>query len=358
MPHADPSITVTLLDWYGRHGRALPWRMPPGADAPPPDPYRVWLSEIMLQQTTVAAVKPYYERFVNAWPTVADLAAAEPAAVMSAWAGLGYYARARNMLACAKAVVGEHGGRFPPNAAMLRELPGIGDYTSAAVAAIAFGEAVAVVDGNVERVVTRLFAIEAPLPGARASIRRHVAALVPPDRAGDFAQATMDLGATICTPKSPACVICPVAAPCAARAEGRQTLFPVKPQRARKPLRRGAAFVALRPHDGAIWLRRRPEGGLLGGMSEPPTTGWSARADGAVDASEAPVAAAWASIGSVSHGFTHFDLELTVWRAEVAADPPGEGWWSPPAALAHEALPTLMRKVVRLARPEPALASG
>ncbi|MEF2070472.1 A/G-specific adenine glycosylase [Consotaella aegiceratis] len=346
--------TTSLLAWYDRHARQLPWRSGPRERAAGhrPDPYRVWLSEIMLQQTTVAAVKPYFEAFVGRWPRVQDLAAADTAEVMSAWAGLGYYARARNLVACARRVAQDHGGRFPGTAAELRALPGIGEYTSAAIAAIAFDESVAVVDGNVERVISRLYAIETPLPAAKPEIRRRAADLTLAERPGDFAQAMMDLGATICTPKRPACILCPVAEGCLARDRGTQALFPVKRPKAAKPSRRGAAFVAIRRADGAIWLRRRPDSGMLGGMAEPPTTAWSARQDGAEDATSAPFPATWRAIGSASHGFTHFDLDLTVWRAEITFDPAVEGWWAPPETLAGEALPTLMKKVVTVAVPD------
>ncbi|KQT54982.1 A/G-specific adenine glycosylase [Aureimonas sp. Leaf454] len=342
-----------LLAWYDRHARALPWRVGPAERAAgvAPDPYRVWLSEVMLQQTTVAAVKTYFETFTLTWPTVADLAAAEDDAVMSAWAGLGYYARARNLLACARVVADRHGGCFPRTAAALRDLPGIGDYTSAAIASIAFDEAAPVVDGNIERVTTRLFSIEQPLPAARPLIRRHVAGIMGDTRPGDFAQAMMDLGATICTPKRPACILCPLADACTARAAGTMERFPVKLAKKAKPFRRGAAFVAVRPSDGAVWLRRRPATGMLGGMAEPPTTDWSSRSDGATGSGAAPFPAKWRRVGSVSHGFTHFDLELEVWRGAAERDPPVAGWWSGRNAIGGEALPTLMRKALALAVP-------
>ncbi|WP_102959884.1 A/G-specific adenine glycosylase [Mangrovicella endophytica] len=343
-------LTRSLLDWYDRSARVLPWRVSPQALASGvrPDPYRVWLSEIMLQQTTVAAVKPYFVAFVNRWPRVEDLAQAETAEVMAAWAGLGYYARARNLHACAKVVAAEHGGRFPSTAAALKGLPGIGDYTAAAIASIAFGEAAPVVDGNIERVVTRLGAIETPLPAAKPIVRAAVAAMTPQDRPGDFAQAMMDLGATICVPKRPACILCPIADGCEARRAGTMERYPVKAPKRARPQRVGAAFVACRP-DGAVWLIRRPPAGLLGGTAAPPTTGWSSRRDGDTGAQAAPFPAVWVRAGSVEHGFTHFDLTLEVWRAAVLADPPGEGWWSAPGALSSRDLPTLMRKVVEVA---------
>ncbi|GGE14221.1 A/G-specific adenine glycosylase [Aureimonas endophytica] len=345
------TVTRPLLDWYDRHARDLPWRVSP-ADRRRgvlPDPYRVWLSEVMLQQTTVAAVKSYFAAFLARWPSVEALAAAPSEAVMGAWAGLGYYARARNLHACAKAVAAEHGGVFPNSAAGLKRLPGIGDYTSAAIAAIAFDEPVAVVDGNIERVVSRLFAIETPLPQSRPLIRHHVDALTPADRPGDFAQAMMDLGATICTPRRPACIVCPAQPVCTGRRAGIAERLPAKLPKRAKPQRRGAAFVAVRPADGAVWLRRRPAAGMLGGMAEPPSSAWSAKADGALGPAAAPFPGDWRRVGSVAHGFTHFDLELDVWRTETAATPAAEGWWSAPDQLGTVALPTLMRKAVTLA---------
>ncbi|MBB3935041.1 A/G-specific adenine glycosylase [Aureimonas phyllosphaerae] len=347
----DGRFAAALLHWYDRHARALPWRVAP-ADLRAgirPDPYRVWMSEIMLQQTTVAAVKSYFATFTERWPTVEALAAADDAEVMGAWAGLGYYARARNLLACARVVAGERGGCFPETAAQLRSLPGVGDYTSAAVAAIAFDEPAAVVDGNIERIATRIACIETPLPAARKPIRALVQELTPQTRPGDFAQAMMDLGATICTPRKPACVLCPVTDHCEARRQGRQEAFPVKAAKGAKPARVGAAFVLRRPADGAVWLRRRPAAGLLGSMSESPTTAWSSRGDGATGAEAAPVAGDWHLAGFVPHGFTHFDLTLEVWVADRTDDPPIEGWWASPASLANEALPTLMRRVLERA---------
>jgi A/G-specific adenine glycosylase len=342
-----------LLDWYDRHARHLPWRVLPAERAAgrQADPYHIWLSEVMLQQTTVATVKAYYEKFLRLWPTVEDLADAPSETVMGAWAGLGYYARARNLHACAKAVVAAHGGRFPPTEAGLKTLPGIGDYTAAAIAAIAFDEPAAVVDGNIERVVTRLFAIETPMPAGKAVVRAHVATLTPPQRPGDFAQAMMDLGATLCTPKRPACVLCPLAEGCEARIAGTMEHYPVKAAKKPKPTRQGAAFVAVRPGDGAIFLRRRPEAGMLGGMDEPPTTQWGVRQDGATGAGAAPFSAAWSRAGQVVHVFTHFQLVLEVWRADVASVAGAEGRFVVPAELAAAALPTLMKKAIELAEP-------
>jgi A/G-specific adenine glycosylase len=338
-----------LLDWYDRHRRDLPWRAAPGASA---DPYRVWLSEIMLQQTTVTAAAPYFARFIERWPNVQALAAAALDDVLKSWAGLGYYARARNLHACAQTVVHHYRGGFPSAEAELAELPGIGPYTAAAVAAIAFGARTAAVDGNVERVVARLFALEQELPAAKPHIRILAAGLVPSRRTGDFAQAMMDLGATICTPKRPACAICPWMKACRARRRGDQATFP---RRARKPegrLRRGAAFVALRA-DGCVLMRSRPPKGLLGGMTEVPTTEWTHdfAADQALRGAPrlARAQPKWRRMpGIVRHVFTHFPLELAVYRAEipVGAIAPAGARWIPLARLAGEALPSLMRKVV------------
>ncbi|TXN07352.1 A/G-specific adenine glycosylase, partial [Methylobacterium sp. WL122] len=271
MPASEPSPKAAdLLVWYDRHRRVLPWRALPGER---PDPYRVWLSEVMLQQTTIAAVKPYFATFLARFPDIEALAAAPEEAVMSAWAGLGYYSRARNLHACAKAVAAA--GRFPDTLDGLRKLPGVGAYTAGAVAAIAFDRPEAAVDGNVERVMTRLFSIEAPLPGARPEIRRVTQALVPTERPGDFAQAVMDLGATICTPKRPACALCPWMAPCRARAAGNPETFPRKVKAVKGTLRRGAAFVVVRSGDEAVLLRTRPPEGLLGSMAEPPMSPWA-----------------------------------------------------------------------------------
>jgi A/G-specific adenine glycosylase len=334
-----------LLAWYDRHRRALPWRAPPGEK---PDPYRVWLSEIMLQQTTVKAVAPYYLRFVARWPNVQSLARAPLPDVLHAWAGLGYYARARNLHACARAIVECHGGNFPTREAELRTLPGIGPYTAAAIAAIAFDRPAVAVDGNVERVVSRLFAVERELPAAKPHLKRLAEKLVPRRRAGDFAQALMDLGATVCTPKKPACSLCPWNGACIAYARGDQEAFPRKRPKAEGALRRGAAFVATRA-DGAVLLRSRPARGLLGGMSEVPTSVWSPEFDHRRALADAPLAGRWRKLpGAVTHTFTHFPLELAVYTACVSrkrAAPAGMRW-TPLKNLGHEALPSLMRKVL------------
>lgn len=341
-----------LLAWYDRHARVLPWRIGPAEQRAGlrPDPYHVWLSEVMLQQTQVATVRDYYLDFLARWPGVNDLAAAPADDVMKAWAGLGYYSRARNLKKCAETVAERFGGVFPDKADALRQLPGIGDYTAAAIAAIAFDEAVAVVDGNVERVVSRLHAIETPLRLAKSGIRARVAAMVPGDRPGDFAQAMMDLGATICTPRRPACALCPLAADCAARAGGTQESHPVRDPKREKPLRRGAAFVAV-DETGAVFLRKRAEKGLLGGMSEVPTTAWTAAGDGATGIAAAPFPADWKRSGSVRHVFTHFALELEIWHGNVRRRGIEGGWWSPPGELSGEALPSVMKKAVEAAIP-------
>ncbi len=334
-----------LLAWYDRHRRRLPWRAMPGEAV---DPYRVWLSEIMLQQTTVKAVAPYFAAFLARWPTVADLAAAPVEEVMKAWAGLGYYSRARNLHACAIAVARDHGGRFPADLVGLRALPGIGDYTAAAVGAIAFDLPAPVVDGNVERVVTRLEAVDEPLPGAKPLIRALVADMLDPQRPGDFAQAMMDLGATICTPRRPACALCPLSSFCTAAAEGSQEAYPKKAAKRTGALRRGAAFVVVRA-DGALLVRTRPPRGLLGGMTEVPGSDWSADLDVAVALAAAPLPLPFRRLaGTVGHVFTHFPLELTVFKAEApAGTPPAPGMrWIDAGAIAGEAFPTVMRKVL------------
>lgn len=347
VPHASD-----LLAWYDRHARLLPWRIPPTQSkaGQRQDPYKIWLSEIMLQQTTVAAVTPYFENFTARWPSVSNLADANDDDVRSAWAGLGYYRRAANLHACARAVAGEHGGAFPQTAAELKELPGIGDYTSAAIASIAFGEPVAVVDGNVERVFTRLYQIDTPMPKVKRDVAAKVDMLVPLDRPGDFAQATMDLGATICTPKNPACSLCPWNGNCAAFKAGDMERYPVKAPKKVKPRRFGSALVRVRNSDGAVWCETRPDGGLLPNMTQVPTNEW-------VKAESLPALGdpypGSDHLGAIEHVFTHFALTLQVYRQieDESADQ-GQGWWSPPHKVTQEAWPTVMVKALKLALPE------
>ena len=346
----EDRVAGRLLGWYDAHARAFPWRVPPreGGSKALADPYRVWLSEVMLQQTTTAAVIPYFERFTRRWPDVAALAAAPEEAVMAEWAGLGYYSRARNLVACARAVV-ERGG-FPATEAELRALPGLGAYTAAAVAAIAFGERAVVIDANVERVVSRLFGIAVPLPGARKPIREATERITPNERAGDFAQAMMDLGATICTARDARCLLCPVADLCQARVAGLQNVLPVKPAKKPKPERKGTAWWI--EADRRVLLVTRAGRGMLGGMRALPDDGWSAKADGS---SQPPIMGEWRDVGLVRHVFTHFrlDLQVCAWRGsdlsnEVAnALPTGE--WVPADKLAEAGLPTLFAKAAQLA---------
>lgn len=334
-----------LIAWYRAHARVLPWRNPPGQQLPadPDWPYRVWLAEIMLQQTTVAAATPYFCAFAARWPTLAALAAAPDDAVMQAWAGLGYYARARNLLACARAVVERHGGRFPADLAQLRALPGIGDYTAAAVLAFGFGRDAQPIDGNIERVMARLLALEAPLPAARRAISAALAAVQPPGQAADLAQGMMDLARRLCTPRNPACLVCPIAGDCAAHARGRAGSYPIKPARRPRPLRHGTAWWIEAAGDVAIVTR--PARGLLGGMPALPSCNW--RGPGHAPLLPGP----WQALGRVAHGFTHFDLELDVaglWlpqRPVLALDK--LAWWRRDAVAAG--LPTLFAKAARLA---------
>jgi A/G-specific adenine glycosylase len=336
-----------LLDWYDRHRRRLPWRPAAGERA---DPYRVWLSEIMLQQTGVKTVGPYFEKFLARWPDVAALGNASQDDVLRMWAGLGYYSRARNLHACAVAVLRDHGGVFPDTEQGLRALPGIGPYTAAAIAAIAFDVRTMPVDGNIERVVSRLYAVEEPLPQAKLLIGELAATLLAESRAGDSAQALMDLGSSICTPKKPACALCPLNEDCIARARGDQEAFPRKAPKKAGTLRRGAAFIVTR--GGELLVRTRAEKGLLGGMTEVPGSEWLAAQDDKAALKQAPTLKGvmrWhRKVGVVTHVFTHFPLELVVYTADVAARtrPPEGMRWVPIATLAGEALPNVMRKAI------------
>jgi len=346
---SSDSISSLLLAWYDRNRRRFPWRAPPGRK---PDPYRVWLSEIMLQQTTTAAVVPYYERFLARFPSLADLAAAEREEVLKLWAGLGYYARARNLHRCAETVMADHGGTFPRDVAGLKALPGIGDYTAAAVAAIAFDVKAAPLDGNWERVLARLFLVETPLPAAKKELRPLAESILPDGRAGDFAQAMMDLGATLCSPEKPSCLLCPLKAHCIAHARGMAESLPRKMPKAERPERHGVAFFLTRP-DGAVLLRQRPDKGLLGGMTEVPSTPWRATPWSDREARvHAPAKTEWSILpGQVTHVFTHFRLTLHVWRGQTAdlRYDAAVGQWHRPEEVDGAALPSVMRKVVRKA---------
>lgn len=338
------NLPARLLAWYDRHRRTLPWRAAPGERA---DPYHVWLSEIMLQQTTVVTVGPYFRDFLARWPRLADLAAAPLDDVLTAWAGLGYYARARNLKKCAEVVAAEHGGRFPESEAGLLELPGIGPYTAAAIAAIAFDRRATILDGNVERVMARLYRVENPLPRAKEELRALAARHTPAKRPGDYAQAIMDLGATICTPTKPKCILCPLTQDCAALKAGDAETYPRKAPKAERPQRYGVCFAMI-DKQGRIALERRPEKGLLGGMMQVPTSDWRGTAF-ADDEITPPMAAKWRKLdGQVSHVFTHFALALTVFvAAGVKADPRYR--WVGAEELGKVALPSVMQKVVEKA---------
>ena len=343
---AVANIRARLLAWYDLSARLLPWRTPPAARAAGvlPDPYAVWLSEVMLQQTTVPHATPYFLDFLRRWPAVKDLAAAPDAEVMAAWAGLGYYARARNLLACARAVAADHGGVFPDTEAGLLALPGVGAYTAAAVSAIAFNRPANVADGNIERVMARLFAVQAPLPDAKSELKALAGRFVTPERPGDWAQALMDLGAVICRPKSPLCERCPIAKDCRARALGDPETYPRRLKKAERPRRFGDVYVLRRGADVA--LVRRPPKGLLGGMVALPTSAWSSVKSHIEDTPlEPPLAAAWRRIGEIDHVFTHFALTLRVWEARAGA---GEFLWTP-VAEAAASMPSVFAKALKLA---------
>ncbi|WP_343560231.1 A/G-specific adenine glycosylase [Kiloniella sp. b19] len=345
-----------LLEWYDHNARELPWRMPPGRAERTPA-YRVWLSEIMLQQTTVAAVKPYFANFTERWPTVADLAAAPLDDVLAAWAGLGYYARARNLHRCAQVVVQEHGGLFPAMESELLKLPGVGAYTAAAIASIAFGQRAVVVDGNVERVITRQHALEETLPKARKAIRLLADDKTPDQRAGDYAQALMDLGATVCTPRNPACVLCPVLEGCQAQREGTVLRYPLKEKKKPKPTKRTWAYVVAT--DTAVFLRRRDEKGMLGGMTEVPTGDWLE--GDAVPDTLFEQSGPWERLNGIArHSFTHFDFEISVAVRHLVDENQenafnrkhlaGSAFWADRKTLGELSLPTVMKKILKLAK--------
>ncbi len=343
---AQPGLTALLLVWYDANRRDLPWRTVPGEK---PDPYGIWLSEVMLQQTTVATVASYYRDFLTRWPRLENLAAAELDDVLHAWQGLGYYARARNLAACSRALVKDHGGRFPHAKAGLRALPGIGDYTASAIAAIAFGRREAAVDGNVVRVLSRLYALGEPMPGLRKKIVRLAEPLVPSARPGDFAEALMDLGATVCVPRGPRCEPCPWREKCAACGRGKPEAYPVKTKKPKKPTRYGVAFWAT-AGDGSVLIRKRPEKGLLGGMMEVPSTAWRADPWTLGEAiGHGPIPAQWTALpGEVRHTFTHFHLRLSLLAGRVEKTESG-GLWCSPGQFDRYALPTVMKKIVRCA---------
>ena len=339
-------IRAAILDWYDANRRELPWR---AADGTAADPYHVWLSEIMLQQTTVPAVKGYFANFLERWPSVYALAAAPIDDVMHAWAGLGYYARARNLHKCAQQIVQDHSGTFPDGLAELRALPGVGDYTAAAIAAIAFGQPAAPVDANIERVVSRLAAITEPVSPAKTMVRKVAAALEPRERPGDWAQALMDLGSSICTSRSPKCLLCPAVAWCQAQAGSSPEALPVKPPKAARPLRTGLVYWLERP-DGAILLRKRPSKGMLGGLWEFPSTGWDERTAPPTEPEFERLATDWqVQPGKIAHAFTHFEVELQVQTAQArpGINIPDGTLWSTRSGLSDLALPTLMKKVAK-----------
>ncbi len=341
VPPSHGSLRARLLAWYDRHRRDLPWRAPRGARA---NPYAVWLSEIMLQQTTVPHATPYFLAFIARWPTVGDLARADDAEVMAAWAGLGYYARARNLLACARAVTRDHGGAFPDDEAGLRTLPGVGEYTAAAIAAIAFERPANVVDGNVERVMARLFAVETPLPAGKRDLKRLAASLVTSERPGDWAQALMDLGSAVCRPTSPACEACPLAPDCQARASGAPQAYPRRAAKVARPHRHGVVYRIIR--NGAVALVRRPPRGLMGGMLALPTSDWRPDPFTTAEAvAAAPIAAAWVDAGAIEHAFTHFSLTLRVFEAH--ANGGDDAWIWTPLDDARASVPSAFAKALK-----------
>ncbi len=355
-PISEPSLSDKLLDWYDHEGRNLPWRvkhapnLSPSDSPPQANPYHVWLSEIMLQQTTVAAVIPYFHDFLSRWPDIKDLATADLDAVLHAWQGLGYYARARNLHKCARVLMERYDGQFPDTEEGLRTLPGVGDYTAAAIAAIAFQRPANVVDGNVERVIARLFAITEPMPGAKAKLKAQASSLCPEKRPGDYAQALMDLGATLCTPRNPKCILCPWSLDCAGRIQGLENQLPAKTPKPERPTRYGMVFWIIRD-DGSVLLRRRAEKGLLGGMIEVPSTEWRDALPWTEDDAllQAPLRARWRLLpGVVRHSFTHFHLELSVMAGFAPKfSPVTTALWVPPEDFEKYAFPSVMKKVIK-----------
>lgn len=339
-------MRTALMRWYDSQGRTLPWRVRPEdrASGITADPYAVWLSEVMLQQTTIPHGTPYWFKFLNLYPKVEDLAAAPLDDVLTHWAGLGYYARARNLHKCAIKIATDFAGCFPQTRAELLKLPGIGDYTGSTIAAICFDEPTTIVDGNVERVISRMHRVETPLPKAKPTIKSLASVLTDTARPGDYGQAVMDLGATVCTPRTPSCDACPWTPWCEAFDVGDQQTYPKKTPKKKQPIRYGVAYVMVR--DGAVWLRRRSEEGLLGGMMEVPTSDWG----DVLPAAEFPLGADWARMTApVKHVFTHFELRLDVYLADINRDPDGEGQWVAHDALSTVALPSLFKKVLRAA---------
>ena len=346
----ETSFAHRLLEWYDVHAREMPWRVPPHdhAQGIRANPYHVWLSEVMLQQTQVVTVKDYFLKFINLWPTVFDLANSDEEDVLKAWAGLGYYSRARNLKKCANVIAEEYEGNFPQTFEELKKLPGIGDYTASAIASIAFDQPVAVLDGNVERVMSRHQRIKSYFPEAKPETKIMLGKILDQSRPGEFAQACMDLGATICTPKRPACSLCPINEDCLGLKAGDVENFPRKKPKAHKPTRKGAAFVIINTKD-ELFLCKRPDQGLLAGMTQVPTTQWNSRQDGSEDTSQAPISADWINSGVAKHTFTHFHLELTIWKVNRINALPITGWWCKKDNLSGEALPKVMQKVIEKA---------
>ncbi|AQX26974.1 A/G-specific adenine glycosylase [Bartonella sp. Raccoon60] len=345
-------ISSLLLSWYDQNYRHLPWRTPPTKQIKGiyPDPYQIWLSEIMLQQTTVEAVKPYFKKFLKLWPDLFSLSQASQDDIMKAWAGLGYYSRARNLKNCATQLVKNHRGKFPQSVEILRTLPGIGDYTAAAIAAIAFGHPVAVVDSNVERVITRLFAITSILPKAKSEIKEKTLEITDVKRPGDFAQAMMDLGSTICTPRKPSCLLCPLQNLCTAMKMRAAEAFPVKAPKKERPLKTGAAFVILNENK-QIYLEKRQHTKLLNGMTQIPNNIGINEENGLQNA---PCSANWKLKGEITHIFTHFSLKLSVYCADnIRGIKLKNGWWCDIHHLTEEALPTVIKKAIAIAISSP-----